>query len=611
MPAPLPLNDGDNSFVGVNSKLSPDQIPPGLVSEAINLRFDKGVATPRKGIKKIGFANIKNTSSSPTSLNNNKLILNVNQGLSAYDTIKGIGKFQDVSGFSWLLVATTTKVYALRDGNPPRELKTLTNGDPSLPTSYTTSTANANKVDFIQCFNKVIMFRGESVPPLQLEDVDLGWRDISKEDTRTDFDENDSDGTESIPNSAGGSVYMQNRLFVIDTVNRDLIAASDVANPTRYQPILQAFRINVGSEDSLVALHKYDETTLLCFKEHSVYAIRNVYGNLSDCYLDQLTDAYGLVASKAVTSVGKDVWFLSDQRGVVSLSISESGKVQGVDAPASEAIQPVIDRISWPYSHLACSAYHDSKYWLAVPLDNSRVNNAILCYDFKMKAWSGFDQGTAINGISEFITYKYQGKKRLFFSTSDFINLYNDDRYCGAVDELVTTSTDTGKNITTEAIETSLTTRGYKCNLDSRKRFRATGISFDTNGVVGTNKGITAKLIFDGIKEETTVFSDKNYSRTKYSRPFDKADYVISNSGDDYLDPYREDYSLALAGSEAIEPGTNGFDPDALQESTHKNYINGDGTFVQLKITNNVGSCTVKSVAVGATPHDTKLIEKR
>ena len=601
MPAPLPLNDGDNSFVGVNSRLDPGQLSPGFVAEAINMRFDKGVAAPRKGLKKIGFANLKNTSNNPSSLNNNKLILNVDQGLTYYDKVRGIGKFQDPAGFSWLLIAIQTKVYALRHGNPQKVYPI----------------ANDNDVQFVQCFNKVFMFRGLDVAPLVLSDVDVGWEAVTQEDTDLDVDENNNDGTEPIPESNGGAIFMSNRLFVINSATRDLIAASDSGNASRYQPILQSFRINQGSEDALVALHKYDETTLLCFKENSVYAIRNVYGNLSDTYLDEITADYGLVSRRAVCTVGKDVWFLSDQRGVVSLSVSESGKMQGVDAPVSEPIDGIISRIHWPYANQACSTYFDSKYWLAIPIDNSKVCNAIVCYDFKLKSWTGMDQSDEIDGIKEFIQYKFQGKKRLFFITNNadkgFVNLYNDETYCGNIDESVDVSDGTGRNITTKEIETSLTTRGYKCSQDARKRFKASAISFDSNGVVSSDnsKGITATALFDGINEEATIFSNKNFSRTKYSRPFDKSDYVLTNANNDYATAYREDYSVALAGSEGIDPGAAGFDPDLLQESTQKNFFNGDGTYVQLKIVNNVGSCTIKNIAVGAVQHDRHLIEKR
>jgi hypothetical protein len=42
-----PFGDGDNFFIGANSRLNPDQLQPGYVSEAKNVVFDRGVIKPR------------------------------------------------------------------------------------------------------------------------------------------------------------------------------------------------------------------------------------------------------------------------------------------------------------------------------------------------------------------------------------------------------------------------------------------------------------------------------------------------------------------------------------------------------------------------------------
>ena len=687
MPAPFPLNDGDNSFTGVNSLESPDQLPAGFVSEAINYRFTSGSAVPRKGVKKIGFANRKNTSSNPVTgsttsgSSTTNWTRNVDQGLKSYyesaslGGIKGIGKFQDPAGFNWILVAAPKNVYALRDGNPHIELferkvfvplgnniaessgtatvtvtahefkvadkvviqgvtsanKTVYNAEHTVTgvtaTTFTftvasgtgtgtgtisagVSIANSDDVQFVQCFNKVIMFRGEDTRPMKMTEIDEGFLTIPQEDSDTSLLENDSDGTLPIPNSNGGALFLQNRLFVIQGGTRDLIACSDFLNVSRFSPILASMRVNQGSDDALVALHAYDETTLLAFKEASIFAIRNVFGNLSDCFLTQISGNYGLAGPKAFASVGADVWFLSEQRGIASLSISESGRMQGRDVPVSSNIQDIIDRINWAYADKACAIWHNSRYYIAFPLDDSTVNNVICVFDFKSGAWSGYDTSTEINGIVDFVAYRYQGRRRLFFATDKFINLYDDEQLCGNVDEVVDTSDTTGRNITTSEIETSLTTRGYRCGGDYRKKFRASGVHINSNGVVGTDKGISATALFDGVAEETQILTNKNFSRTAYTRPFDKAEYVTTNVNDDHLTAYREDYSVAMAGSDAINPGT-GIDPDRMQESTHKNYINGDGRYCQIKITNNVGATEITDVAVSAVPHDNNIIERR
>ncbi|MBK8001733.1 MAG: hypothetical protein IPK15_24275 [Verrucomicrobia bacterium] len=123
---------------------------------------------------------------------------------------------------------------------------------------------------------------------------------------------------------------------------------SDLNDYTRYVPVAQEFNINQGSAGTLVAIFKFHDTTIIAFKQHSIYAISNVYGDLSELRQDELTGEFGLVARKSIAHVGKDLWFLSEL-GVMSLTQTEQNKLQGVLLPVSDPIQPLIDRINWRY----------------------------------------------------------------------------------------------------------------------------------------------------------------------------------------------------------------------------------------------------------------------
>jgi len=52
-----PVMDGDEGFRGVNMRLHPSVLPPGWVSEAVNARFNDGVAETRKGLVRLGWLN--------------------------------------------------------------------------------------------------------------------------------------------------------------------------------------------------------------------------------------------------------------------------------------------------------------------------------------------------------------------------------------------------------------------------------------------------------------------------------------------------------------------------------------------------------------------------
>lgn len=517
---------------------------------------------------------------------------NLGQRTYGYGTVYGAGIFRDPNSVEYLLVATSDGVYATKESNPSIKLAGV-------------SSISAD-VDFVQCFNVVVMFRGEELEPLVMERVDEGFIAISKEASDTDIDENDSDGTEAMPNGSTG-LFFSNRLLVPH--DKDLIAASDYLNYTRYQPILASFKINQGSEDDLVSLVRINNSTIACFKTNSIYIVSNIYGNLADITLDEVTREYGAVGRKSVVQVGSDVVFLSSKRGVTSLGIADNGKVTAVDVPLSDPIQPLIDRINWNYASGASAAYHNNRLYMAVPLDGATYNNAILVYDFLAKAWAGYDDGAAVK-VKEFVETTYQGKRRLFFlSTDGFINLYDDElTMSGFVDEIPTSTDSTNANfgkLSVSQISDEITTRGYTGNTMLSKRWATAEVQMATS-----DPTVTIKTVYDGAAENTKELTPANgltFDRTKYDKPFYASDFVESMSGDDFFTPYRQDYSVdpdtAIALPDGIADGDNiGFDPDLHQHSQNRFKYRGEGKYVQLEVKNTNGRAELLGVVVGGSP---------
>lgn len=269
-------------------------------------------------------------------------------GNISWGTIYGIGVFKDPTTFRELLiVATAAGIYYTSQNNIPYPL--------ALPSGVVVD----GPVTFTQAFDTLIMHRGKTKSALKLSDTNSAWTEIAQSPNGT--------GTDVIPNGER-SLFFQNRLFI--PCRNDEVAASDFNDFTRYLPVFQEFRINQGSADKLVTITKFNDTTLIAFKEQSIYAVYNVYGNLAAMQLDQLSDRFGCAAAKSVAAVGNDLWFLSGI-GVMSLKQTEQNKLQGVVTPISEPIQPLIDRINWKYASNATAAYTDNKYYLAVPLDSA------------------------------------------------------------------------------------------------------------------------------------------------------------------------------------------------------------------------------------------------
>tara|TARA_S200002703_G_scaffold154249_2_gene156774 strand:+ start:4089 stop:6077 length:1989 start_codon:yes stop_codon:yes gene_type:complete len=651
MPVDEAIVDGDTGFVGVNSRLDPSQLQQGFVASAINKRFVNGVAETRAGIKKMPWSNVQadpyddttgyttgdyvlysgkqingSTVSNVTVSNNTstdgsvvigsttgpasntsrgpyfKAVQGVAAGLNPldssnqvqsgwnphtfkifpYGTVYGAGVFRDPSGKEYLIVASSSGTYATRHGSHTLKL--------------TCPTISAD-VTFVQCFNVVVMLRGEESRPLVMKNIEDGFVSIVQEATDTDIDENESDGTEPIPNSDHG-LFFGNRLLVPHS--RDMVAVSDYLNYTRYAPIMSSFRVQQGTDGNITGIQRVNTTTLAVFKSNSIYMVSNIYGNLSDAILDEVTRDFGAISFKSTIPVGNDVWFLSSKRGVCSLSVAANGKVTAVQQPISEPIQPLVDRINWNYAHRAVAATYNNRYYLACPIDGSEKCNAILVFDMLQKSWSGYDSGSAVD-VKEFVQMEYEGKRRLFFLSNDgYINLYDDDlTMCGFVDEVGATDGD----ITLEQVSDEVVTRGYTANNITQKKWRGAEVHITTN-----DPKFTVKTIYDGPEENgVELVTNKTFSRTKYDKPFDKPAYSQNNTNNDFFTKYREDYSVKLTGetggADIILPTDNtdkGFDPDLHQSSTNKYKFRGSGRYIQLKVANTQGRLELNTVKVGA-----------
>jgi len=96
---------------------------------------------------------------------------------------------------------------------------------------------------------------------------------------------------------------------------------------------------------------------------------------------------------------------LSDN-GVYALDFVDLYNLRGQDVPLSSSIQGTISRINKDHADKVVSAYFDNRYYIAVPLDGSTTNNALLVYNFLNKQWESLD---SINDSDWEYTYLLTG----------------------------------------------------------------------------------------------------------------------------------------------------------------------------------------------------------
>jgi hypothetical protein len=496
--------DGDAAFIGVNERLACIQLTEGYVSHARNCRFNRGIIEPRKGVMKLGWSNL----------------IGQADEIVPWGTIYGAGIFADPDDREWILVATTNAVFATHEGRSSAAVP--------LPAGTVINTP----VEFVQAMGDMIMFRGPDLPELRMTSVKDGFT-VPEQTTNVvtgPGTENPWDGTFSIPWASTG-LFLQNRLLI--PYERDLVAVSDYLNYTRYQPQAAVFRINQGSPDPLVALAKFNETTLICLKAETIYRVTGVSGDISTAALDEITRAYGCKARRSIVSVGTDLWFLADGRGVASITQTTNDKLQAVDLPVSEPIQPIIGRINWRYASLACAVYWDNRYYLSVPLDDSTVNNAVLVYDFLNASWAGYDDATTDYPLRvvAWLVHTYAGARRLFAVTDDgFLNLWEE----GTADML------SAAGIIAEVpIQMEVRTRGYSMQNRNRKRWKEVLADLNT---WAPRYSLTA--IVDSC-QQIPLRTNRTRSRTVYDKPFNRTPWVPTNANDDHATNDRGDYSLS------------------------------------------------------------------
>ncbi|XHR29909.1 MAG: hypothetical protein ACFUZC_05010 [Chthoniobacteraceae bacterium] len=491
------------------------------------------------------------------------------------ETVYGVGIYSDPSGTEWVLFAVSDGVYRCRWDQTPQKIGTFDGA------------RIAQACELVQAFDKVMLFRAtkaqsEAQDESDDDDVDdaddlrpLEWdgqldglfRPISKSTSGT--------GINPIPNSYTG-VNVQNRLLV--PTKRDAIGISDVLDYTRYDSILSQFRVNSGTDEVIMRIFPFTDSSILVFKSNSVWQISNLTGTWSENAVQSvLNPTVGCIARNSVAAVGADVFFLS-RTGVYRVLQIIAGRLQTSPVPVSDPIEPIIARINWAAAENAQAAVFGQYYCLAVPLDGSSVNNVILRYNTVSDNWEGYDQVEFEWSISRLIVTDYMGEKRLMA-----VDL--SDKRVYVLDE--------GKSDVVGQVEYAvadlLETRGYTLDQPVEvKQFKQVVLA-----MASWAPRYTVTAITDGVAEEMVLRDAVTRARERYAI-FGREDYDTSNANDDQLAPGREDYALIPDG---VYCGS-GLRLDLAQEFIDPMPLRAAGRYVAFRVENNQGSCDLRSVQV-------------
>lgn len=391
MPVEL-VKDGDIAFIGLNSRDNASALPQGFVSQSQNFRLDRGVATVRKGLQ-------RKTST-----------------LIAGQTVYGSGSYLNESGQEIFVIVVTNGLYTY---NPQTEAFSSKINFPNGETITSTE-----GVDVVNAVDKVFITRGFSKRPL-VWDMAVSITAMPSTGTGIEF-----------PNCSG-LLYYANRLVAIgkyhmetDTRrNRDTVSVSNYLDYLHWDA-LDAFTFNEGGNDEVISVSSWTLNEFLVLMRNSIFYVNIGLGRYADSdplgttsFIKTLVTDLGCSAKKSVVQANGGIIFLSDN-GVYflqpqSVGSSDAVRLLTVADPLSAPIDDVIKRINKQYSYKSVATYWGNRYYIAVPLDNSQDNNAILVYNFILKAWESVDIYPTGFDVVNFLIGKKDNQRRLYAIDTD------------------------------------------------------------------------------------------------------------------------------------------------------------------------------------------------
>jgi hypothetical protein len=298
-------------------------------------------------------------------------------------------------------------------------------------------------------------------------------------------------GFSHMPAPAWG-VYHQRRLIVpfaytttgssgsetVATRNiKDEILFSDILDGDTYDILQNNFRITAGISDYVQTIHPFTDDAAVAFNRNSIHLMTGLSGELTDVTIKEITREAGCLARKSVVTIGSEIFFLSDN-GVYATEFGDLYNLRGAGLPLSAPINSVIQRINTTYAYKAVGVYHDNRYWLAVPLDNSTANNAILVYNLLNKGWESVDIVEQDGwDIANLIVSGNGGVNKLF-AVNSFGGIHILDERVDDVDRLFLYP---GVSAASYPISSYATTRQYSFGTAERKKFNTFEIHVESS----------------------------------------------------------------------------------------------------------------------------------
>jgi len=271
----------------------------------------------------------------------------------------------------------------------------------------------------------------------------------------------------------------------------DEVIISDILDSDTYDQIYGQYRFNAGTADFNVALHSFSDDKLLVFNRNSIHLVSGAGQGAS---VQLITNEVGCVARQSIVQIGNNVMFLSDN-GVYGANFQDLYNLRGNEVPLSSSINPTIERINRSVWDKSVAVYFDNRYYIAVPLDGSQVNNAILIFNFLNKQWESIDSTSDSNWNIANLIVAGKENARAVYAVNTLGGLHKLDARVDAVDLLATEIPVEGQEVAVQHdIPASVTTRQFTMGSMNRKRWNNFELHVQSSVDNESNLDISAEL---------------------------------------------------------------------------------------------------------------------
>lgn len=149
----------------------------------------------------------------------------------------------------------------------------------------------------------------------------------------------------------------------------------------------RAIDINKNDGQKVTGLGFFQDV-LIVFKENSIYQL---YFNATNGFVvERISSSYGCVSHGSIASVENDCYFLTD-KGVYVLGNEPNYYASIRTNELSSRVKTLLQRINPTYWEQCRGYYTDDRYFLTVPLDQNKENNAMVVYDRRFYSWAYWD----------------------------------------------------------------------------------------------------------------------------------------------------------------------------------------------------------------------------